>query len=126
MRVNKEFGVLVQLIIQSIKDLYNFIIFFFSWILLTACVKMIFGTKVSHEDYKDLNGYMALVMDTFRNSVGDIHPPEITLMKTIEDDVGPFCFNFVVTSIWLVWSLNIVFLLIVLLNFLIAVISQSY
>jgi len=62
------------------------------------------------------------------NSVGNDSPPEYTFWIQYLDDkeANSFVPNVMIFLIWAIWFLNEFFCLIILLNFLIAIISQSY
>ena len=64
-------------------------------------------------------------MESFRLSIGDVSAPKYTFWENNLED-SPFTSYFMICLIWIVWLLEIFFVLIVLLNFLIAIISQSY
>ena len=64
------------------------------------------------EDYDGLDEGMRYLVSTFRNSIGDINMPLIN-NKSFGN----------VAVIWLIWTFNIYNMLIISLNFLIAVIS---
>jgi hypothetical protein len=62
-----------------------------------------------------MSEFPALMVMVLRISVGDLHVPKDTLGK------GEFYF-----LIWFIWLLNLVLMPIILMNFLIAVISNSF
>lgn len=64
-------------------------------------------------------------MEAFRLSIGDLSAPKYTFWEENLES-SPFTSYFMIVIIWLVWLLEIFFVLIILLNFLIAIISQSY
>ena len=65
-------------------------------------------------------------MQTYRNSVGDISAPKYEFWIETEFDGNYFAPNLMITLIWLIWLSNQFLVLIILLNFLIAIISESY
>ena len=67
-------------------------------------------------------------MMTYRNSIGDISTPDYTSWLSLSDTDNWEMFQkySMVLVVWLVWLANQFLCLIILLNFLIAVISQVY
>ena len=68
---------------------------------------------------------MRIVIQTYRNSIGDISTPSYN--NWIENDViTETQLYYLMSLIWFFWIMNQMITLIILLNFLIAVISDSY
>ena len=65
---------------------------------------------------------MATLLQTFRNSIGDIAVPDYSSWEK----AGDWKYPAIMTAIWFLWFMNLLINLILLLNFLIAVISQVY
>ena len=76
-------------------------------------------------EYTDVNRYVLFFLQIFRNSVGDVKVPDYSFWneRLTQDSAIS---NFMIYYSWLLWFANILFILIILLNFLIAIISQSY
>ena len=72
LRVYESFGMLVQLILQVLQDIFNFSLFFFSWLLLFSLLYRVNGTTVPAGDYPDVNSYIYYMLQIYRNSVGDV------------------------------------------------------
>lgn len=75
-------------------------------------------------DYERLHPFLALVLYSYRTSIGDLETPNAILWAQIRnnDQHG----TLIVYVIWFVWLIEQFFMLIVFLNFLIAIISQVY
>ena len=58
---------------------------------------------------------MIIILQSYRNSIGDIAPPEFEAFQSSD--------NTILYLIWFIWFMNQFFILIIMLNFLIAVIS---
>jgi hypothetical protein len=84
------------------------------------------GMRVETGDYDGLGFKMRAFLQMYRNSIGDIAPPKYDLYLDSELNITSTENTLMITIIWIVWFLNQVFILIILLNFLIAIISQSY
>lgn len=69
------------------------------------------------------------MIQTWQNSIGNINPPSTTYWNTHQKSHDPsvaLAANIAIYVIYFVWFVNQALILIVLMNFLIAVISQSY
>ena len=87
------------------------------------------GSGVSPCDYPDFSDGLMLVVHTFRTSVGDIDVPEVgDQWHQVEGPGGasPLWQRVAILSTWGVWLINLVITLIILLNFLIAEVGQTY
>ena len=76
-------------------------------------------------DYPFINYYWAYIATCIRSSVGDIQPPGYSFWIAAaakNEHVAVFMIYF----IWLIWFCTLFINLVILLNFLIAIISQSY
>lgn len=65
-------------------------------------------------------------MQTYRNSIGDISAPKYEFWIETEYDGNNFAPKLMIFLIWSIWLFNQFLVLIILLNFLIAIISESY
>ena len=75
-KISMEFGILVQLLIDSFKEIVTFTIFMFTLLLFTSYLFNLIGAEISNDDYPDLQLMSYYFIQTFRNSLGDINPPE--------------------------------------------------
>jgi hypothetical protein len=82
--------------------------------------------RVEVGDYDGLGFKMRALIQTYRNSIGDIAPPKYDLYLNKDGNVEGRENRLMVGFIWITWFMNQLFILIILLNFLIAIISQSY
>ena len=88
---------------------------------------MIAGITVGDDDYPNVETTIKFVIQVFRNSVGDINAPEYDYWsnKVAVKETESIAYGMIGWG-WFLWFSNIFFMLIILLNFLIAIISQSY
>jgi hypothetical protein len=77
------------------------------------------------EDYVLMNGYVKQVIFAWKNSVGDVDIPDYSKWSAIMSE-SPVSAKIMIVITWLNWWLNHYIMLIIILNFLIAIISQSY
>ena len=122
LKINSNYGFLVQMIKQSIIDITGFLTFFAMWILFFTIQYKVLGAEFGLDDYPGLNNFAQLALISFRNSIGDIQVAAYSNLQT-EDTYLSWG---IIWLIWLYWFLNIGLMCIILMNFLIAVISESY
>lgn len=102
------------------------------WIVAFTLIFIFLGANndvgQTYQHLSEFTGYFLLIWE---NSIGNINPPTYQFwMNTLKNaDIEPFQKTGALTVIyiiWLMWFANQALILIVLLNFLIAVVSQSY
>ena len=75
-------------------------------------------------DYKYMNSFVGLYLYNFENSIGNIHMPSIDFLK---EGSTPTTLDMVcICLVYFLWWVAQIVLLMVLLNFVIALISQYY
>ena len=114
----------------SIIQVFPFVIFFIMWVtLFTVCYQTLkVEISSAEEDYPNVFTFMQYFLMTYRNSIGDISAPGYSNWMEKSSDVTSELIekHAAISFIWLVWLANQFVNLIILLNFLIAVISQVY
>ena len=125
LRVFEKFGLLVNLIIQVVIDVIFFGIFFFSWIVLLGFLFRIAGIEVDSEDYPHVHEIIYFLFQLVRNSIGDLAVPVYTYWTDQKgtSTTSELTSFLMVLYCWSLWLANIFFMLITLLNFLIAIIT---
>jgi len=124
MQSTSTFGLLTTLVIEVMKAVVPFLSYFFLWVLFFAVISIILGGNLGNaQGYKGLTLGLGYFLNTFENGLGNINPPTIDFSQGKDEDK----FNDVlVYLIYLFWFGAQIFLLVVLLNFVIALISQYY
>ena len=129
-RIYADYGFLVQMVGMTIVQVIPFTLFFIMWItFFTVCYQTLkVEISSADEDYPNVFSFMQYFLMTYRNSIGDISAPGYSNWMKKSDDVTSQYLekNAAMTFIWIVWLANQFLNLIILLNFLIAVISQVY
>ena len=136
-RIFKNYGRLTELLIQALYDLVPFMVFFFTAIIVFSGVfnVLLNNTKPDEpndDEYPNLPNWSRDILWTFRNSIGDLQMPDYSYWteqyKFDDKGKGPkaFSYYFIVAYFWIVWVMNVFTLLIIMLNFVIAAISESY
>ena len=75
--------------------------------------------------YPELPGFWKYVIQAWRISVGDIKIHDYSVWSERMED-SPWSSGMMVFIIWITWWMNQYIMLVIMLNFLIAIISQSY
>lgn len=141
MKSDPKFGLLVQLVTVALVDCFYFAIFMFIWIGVFGLIFRIFGadTHKNEQKFPDIDGVSAFFLQTFENSVGNIRNPTYNLWidkyncdVKFHDDVFLCTTSNIVISIvsiymiWFVWFVNQMVVFIILVNYLIVYIGNSY
>lgn len=76
-RIFEQFGFLVQMVAKTCIKVVPFMFFFTLWVLFfTFCYKtMDVVVKGKDEEYPFVNNFMVLIIQVYRNSIGDIATP---------------------------------------------------
>lgn len=106
-------------------------LYYLYWVIFFAFIYMILGADFNvgekADDYKSMTQIEINFIGVFRNSLGDISIPGISYWLTRKEINGDAIWaSFFIHAIWIIILLNTVLTLIVLLNFLIAIVSESY
>ena len=113
-----------------------FSFFFYSVVLFFALGYWVLGNQAGGhptsqddgDDYERLGVFADQFMFSYRTSIGDLETPNANYWKEIiKDPTNENLRNIpIVNFLWFVWMLQQYFMLIVLLNFLIAIVSQAF
>ena len=129
-RVFEQYGFLTTMVGKTIVDAVPFMIFFFMFVLFFSTVVMILELDIDPLDksYPGMLDGIRITVQTYRNSIGDITTPNYSKWLTLEqqNEISHEDLEYVMGLAWMFWILNQIITLIILLNFLIAVISDSY
>lgn len=93
--------------------------------MVFALLSQVIGFGMDTSDFPGVNTWMQFVLRIFRNSIGDIQPPKYDFWTNSKENY-PFVSEVMITLVWFLWFCNMFLNMIILLNFLIVVISQSY
>jgi hypothetical protein len=81
-RIFEQFGRMIRLIGSVISELLIFMLFFTFWLFLFTWLTRIAGQDVDDGDYTNLSVGNIYLMNTFRNSIGDLQPPSTSLWNS--------------------------------------------
>lgn len=139
MRIFEGFGLFILLIGQCLADIKLFFLFMILWLSVFTAMLYILNCDVpNYEDYPHLPWWLQLTLQVWRNSLGDIQPPEYSTWfdkyKELDELKATHAYvqaykqpiNVIIGMLWFIWFLNCVFNQVIMLNFMIAIISESY
>ena len=135
LKVFPDFGKLVQLVYKVIQDILTFMLMFIIYVLLFTLMTYSFETVLDPEDgddypmYPGVTKFLSAFLQTWRNSVGDIALPSYPYWTALfkgDDYAQTIPAGSMILLIWIQWFVNQYINMIIMLNFLIAIISQSY
>lgn len=93
--VYESFGQLISLIVTCLKDISIFMIFFTAWVIFFTIYNRIqeveFGSG-PESDYPNVEKNIALFLQTYRNSIGDLAAPQYvrwTALMELNDPENP-------------------------------------
>lgn len=117
---------LVILVISVMKSLVIFCFFFYLWVgvFTVLIIETGFEVKDADTEFPNLDRLSRSFLRIFRNSLGDIQAPTYTYWTEVQKQSA--LGNIMIYSVWLVWLGNELLMMIVLLNFLIAIVGDSY
>ena len=124
LRVYDKFALILSLITQCFRDVSFFSMFLFFWVFIFGCWYQILGVEARTEDFPMINKFLVFFLENFKNAVANLGSPELGFWE--KQTENPAVSSVMVYICWIIWMLNQFFILVILLNFLIAIICQSY
>lgn len=131
--VIERLGKIIQIIKSVLKELFYFLILFVFWNVMFAGLIQIAGQNIDAEDYKNLSEHSMFVISVFRNSIGDVQTPKTKIwdnhVNMPNGGLNHFSTQHGLVMIyynWFLWALQLFFMPIIVLNLLIAIISELY
>lgn len=122
LKVDADFGLLVDCVSQCVIDCVPFTTFLIAWMALFSVLYRVLGMTVPVGDYGDkniLNSVAVYGIQTYRNTVGDDAVPTTPFWDAQE--ANPQMQKIMTGLIWFTWLFNSFLLMLILLNFLIAI-----
>lgn len=74
---------MMALVLHSIKAILPFFIFLLVWVIAFAYMLDMMGSLYQDDDYDGLGYVPLMILQTFRNSLGDIGVPELQFWKKL-------------------------------------------
>ena len=128
LKIDSGFGLLVDSVSQCLADCIPFTIFLSAWMGLFMLLYRIMGMGIAVGDYGSdkniLNNVAIYAIQTYRNTVGDDAPPTYPYWDAQDD--YPIHQKFMMFIIWFTWLFNSFLGMLILLNFLIAILCTSF
>lgn len=126
LRMFESIGNLIALLDACLRDIAGFLAFMLLFVVTISAFYKLVGASFDDSTYSGVSDVVVYIMQTTRNAIGDISTPKYAYW-TNSIDHNPVFSQLMIGIIWLIFYVfNIVILLIVLLNFLIAIVSDSY
>ena len=126
LKINDSLGLQTALIVTVMKAVIPFLMIFFVWVFFFALESYILGSDLKRaETYGDTSLIFGYIFNTFEFGIGNIRSPSILFWSKPKNDTTALD-KTIVTLIYVLWFMNQIYLLIILLNFVIALISQYY
>ena len=126
LRVYERFGLLVNLLSTCVKDIIPFCVYLFMYVLLFVMLYIQSGINAPGRTGFKVRGFGEMLMYVWENSIGNINDPPESSFHLDNNKTEGLRYPSEMYLIWFVWFMNQFIIVIILLNFLIAVISQSY
>lgn len=103
----------------------------FFWIFIFTTMLRSIGSTYPDGDYPDLNIYVANLIQTWRNSLANVAVPDYSKwsenLRAEEKAEGFGLYSYLMIFLsWTIWYLNLLFICLVLTNFLISIVGNSY
>lgn len=107
--VYESFGQLISLITTCLKDISIFLLFFTAWIFFFTIFYRISEVSFDLQDYAELEPNVALFLQTYRISIGDLaaplYPRWIEMVNS-ESSTNYYIGLLMITIIWTVWIMH--------------------
>lgn len=137
LRVWPAFGNLIELIYMSVDEIKTFIQFMVLWAVYFALSFRILGAHFDqenyskgydhdHGDYPLIDHVSVLIFQSIRNSIGDLNVPHYLYWEARFNAGEKVIGASFIYLIWIIWFINVGLMVIMLVNFLIAIVSQVF
>jgi hypothetical protein len=130
----------LSLLYRALSDISYFLIVFFIFLTYFCISYYIVGANFDdgdnyelegeyddqHNDFKKIYSAAVMALQVFRTSISDLQPPQYDYWGARIEMGDTHWAQFMIIFIWLLWVGQIVLIVICMLNFLIAIVSDSY
>ena len=121
LRFNEKFGFLVKMVLKTLKAMVTFLAFYLMFTVLFTYMYYIMECQpgiynIAGEpptDYPGMTRFFAVFLMTFRNSIGDLAPPDYAFWindneeKTVGEEtrtiIGSYYRYSFIILVWVVW-----------------------
>ena len=127
----EQFGLFQALVSATFADIKVFLPFMLFWIFIFCTMLRSIGAGYPEDDYPDLNSYVANLLQVWRNSLANVAVPNYSKWsdnlraEEKEESLGIYSYLMIFLC-WLIWFLNLLFICLILTNFLISIVGNSY
>lgn len=119
----------VILVYASLRDIVGFLMFLFIFIVSLSAFYKLVGATFDAGDYQEVSTFFVYLMQSTRNSIGDISVPlyPYWVQRKGHGKANDLFATGMIILIWLIfYVINVILLLVCLMNFLIAIVSETY
>lgn len=126
LKINSDLGLMTELIIGVLGAVSPFLVIYLLWVSIFAIIAYTLGANQSlAEGYTGLPSGIGYFLTAFENSMGNTSTPTFDFLKGTNKPYK-FSQNLRLYLIYFFWFLAQIGLAVILLNFVIALISQYY
>ena len=127
--IYESFGKMVSMVIIVLGKIVNFILFMIYWMAIFSLLSKIVSIEVDASEYPGVNEPIRYFLHFLKTSVGD--PEAIVYNKWViveNAETGRMTdlSRFMMLVCWIVWSGNLVFNSIILMNLFISIVSLAF
>lgn len=129
MSMYKNFGTMIRLVYKSMIQIKEFVVYFLIMICVMSALNKVLGYDISGDDPKTAMLIWNYVKHTFIMSVGGVDEPNLDFWLNFAANEGKeneFIAKAMEVLIWIAWIVTVFLLFIILCNFMISYISQTY
>jgi hypothetical protein len=125
-RIYSKLGIIIRMVAECAKELIPFIFFFILFLLFFSFSLLVLNMEPDGEvGEAEFIGYVAkVILQTFRTSIGELGIPFYT--GVLASGKSTYFIYANIYMIWAVWYVQTFTMLVVMLNFIIAVINETY
>ena len=112
-------------ILELIPFIVFYSLFLFQFSIYYVCLDMEIDPEVE-EGAEGLSYFQKMILQTFRTSIGELGFPQYGKIL-MEQENNPSVFHSIqIAAIWLIWFVQTFFMLVILTNFIVAVVVGTY
>lgn len=129
MSMSKNFGTMIRLVQNSLLQIREFVIYFLIMICVMSALNKVLGYDISSDNPAGAALIWNYIKHTFIISVGGVDEPNLEFWQTFADREGlehEGVAKAMEVLIWIAWFSTVFVLFIILCNFMISYISQTY
>lgn len=127
--IYEQYGIMVQMVIEVIVKIRYFLFFILYWCTFFSWLFKVAHIDVKSDDYPGVHPFIFYFLQIARNSVGDLAPIEYSKWLDYSDEEAKTLTSmsgFMMSVCWFIWGINVIFMLIILMNLFISIVSVAF